>query len=289
MRLTALLDAVPQRTIDRPEKLEWADRTLARHWPTWGDASADGASADRAHAWGTGSVVNNETLVQTRPLVRGSARPFVEDLLRAEARITVGAFSSRPPGGTERLPNVPVARYHRWVIVASHCERLADDAQLRVPLQAGLPDFLTRASGRGTTPEVLLFALLAELHRGGELGSTYTAPQAIGRALAWLDARFAELAGAPAEGEPHAAPNLLLTDGRTLGVLHRHERLFQTEAPGDGEDDPSRRPLARRRRTGMLVFAQQSARDDLHDTPCRELDPGVLVFDPASPTPLAVD
>ncbi len=102
--LAALLDAVPQRAPSRgdapdPASLQgWVATQLCSLWPQHADELRGQHDTSRIYGWAVGSVVGNETLVQSRPVVRDGAGNFLGDFLRAEARGTLAALAATDKG-----------------------------------------------------------------------------------------------------------------------------------------------------------------------------------------------
>jgi hypothetical protein len=179
---------------------------------------------ERLCGWSVGAVVGNETLVQSRPIVRGSDP--VDDLLRTSAGCTIAAFATqgRDEPATDTGAAVRLARYRRWVGVRGSG---ALRPELCNALRAELPDFLARGSAR-TETELLFLRFLTYLRESGGLGAPFSPPQLVRQALRALGERVGD-----------GPLNLLVTDGRTLGIIHRGGTLLAFEPPPDVR--PSRR------------------------------------------------
>jgi hypothetical protein len=268
--MVGLLEQQPDRPF--PGRA-WIDEALQRHWPAYADASAS-ASGSRPGiplllAWGVGSVVSNETLVQSRPLVREGGHDFLDDFLRAAGRATIGVFAQNrsvsAPRGSE------VARYQRWVGVCRGVAALEGDVARKQALSAALPEFLTRGRATKTTEELAVFCFLQELHKLGELGAPFASPDAIGRALLALDATFGDLA---------ARLDMMVFDGRTFGMLHRRGALWlQTRS-----DARARRAGAppTERTAALLVLDSDGAAPSPSDDEVA-LGHGVFTLQPTAP------
>jgi hypothetical protein len=195
---------------------------LTRHVPGYVD-SDDVTPVMRG--WSVGTVVGTETLVQARPVVAETNGRFLEDLLRASSACVIAAFATAPSGGPERrrLSSVGMSRFQRWVGVCAETATGDDpeDGELADALLAELPDFLARSRIDRSDRELVLFGFLAALHRAGDLGGAYSKPEAIRAALGELDQRL-----------DHRRPfNMMVSDGKTLGVLHYGGKLFAVEPP----------------------------------------------------------
>lgn len=209
--LAALVHALPEGAPDAT----WLTAALQRHWSVF---TATGA----VRAWSVGGVQDNETLVQSRPVVRDPKADFLADLLRVPTQTTLAAYTALPPGlgdADRPLPAIAMTRFQRWVGVRAEATLAAD---ARAALASSLPDFLVRSSGgQPSDRELVVFGFLAGLHADGGLGKAYVAPEQVRRALTALDDRL---------GRPDRV-NLMVCDGRTVGVLHRGGRFLALEPP----------------------------------------------------------
>lgn len=220
--LAALVHAQPEGF----NEASWLGQMLAQHWSLY---TAPGeATAGHVRAWSVGGVQDNETLVQARPVVRDPRADFVTDLLRAPTHTTLAAYAAVPPGrgDSESPPLLAMTRFQRWIGVRAEDPLSAqDDADAdatRARLRGALPEFIVRSGGgQAVDRELVVLAFLAELHAAGELGKAYAPPAAIRRALHALDERL---------GHP-ARFNLMVSDGRTVGVLHRGGQLVSLTPP----------------------------------------------------------
>lgn len=195
---------------------------------TWMEESlraAFGPSAEPAlRSWSVGGVQGTETLVQSRPVVRDPATRFVDDLLRAPSHCTIAGFLEGPadPAGLQRFG---VSRFQRWIGIASEAEVAGDtpeaQATRRRRLRERLPDFLARSAVDGSDRELLFLTVLAAFAATTALGRTYADPVELRAALRSADQAL----------ESPAAIHLMISDGRTLGVLHRGGRMIALEAP----------------------------------------------------------
>lgn len=208
--LAALVHALPEGVPDAT----WLSAALQLNWSA--------TSLTGVRAWSVGGVQDNETLVQSRPVVRDPKADFLADLLRVPTQTTLAAYAALPAGHGDQdrpMPAIAMTRFQRWVGVRAEAT-LADDA--RPALRADLPDFLVRSTnGQPSDRELVVFAFLANLHADGGLGKAYAPPEQIRRALLALDERL---------GRPDPF-NLIVCDGRTVGVIHRGGRFVALEPP----------------------------------------------------------
>lgn len=198
----------------------WLGEALTEHWAGYRGPRDDDAGWVRA--WSVGGVQNGETLVQSRPVVREARADFVADFLRATSQTTLAAFHAGRDE-TDPVPRLGIARFQRWIGVRAEGDLDDDGAAdvVRQRLQGALPDFLHRSVAQQSDRELTVFGFFAALHAHGDLSRPFVTPPQVRRGLAALD----ELLGHP----PRA--NVLVTDGRTLGVLHRGGRLLLVEPP----------------------------------------------------------
>ncbi|MEM9462705.1 MAG: hypothetical protein AAGF11_51670 [Myxococcota bacterium] len=242
--LLALLDAHPDGPAwARP----WLARMLAAHLPGYrsiepvraragdqsGDQSGDqpgdqsdetvGGDSDLTlRGWSVGAAWGNETLVQSRPIVRGRAVDPLDDLLRTPASCVLAAFSvhSATRDGLVAPPAVKLSRARRWLGVRVG-GRL--DPERTTALRDALPGFLSRHQVDRSDGELVFLSFLAELHRLGGLRKTYSPPDVIRQALTQTADRL-ELV------PPH---NMMVSDGRTFAMLHQGGELLSFEPPPD--------------------------------------------------------
>lgn len=252
--LAALVHAQPEGF----NEASWLGQMLAQHWSL--HVAPGEAATGRVRAWSVGGVQDNETLVQARPVVRDPRADFMTDLLRAPTQTTLAAYAAVPrpaPGvavhpDNESPPPLAMTRFQRWIGVHAETHLLGgrdDDAEateaIRTRLRGALPEFLVRSGGGQTGErELVVLTFLAELHAAGELGKAYAAPAAIRKALHTLDERL---------GHP-ARFNLMVSDGRTVGVLHRGGQLVSLTPPPPPRparaiSQPHQRPTA-----SLLLF-----------------------------------
>jgi hypothetical protein len=219
LTLAALLDARPNRPF---WGRGWLEQVLGRHLPGYdADRDADRRAVlgdDELCGWSVGAGVGNETLVQSRPILRDRDTDPLDDLLRTSAACVVAAFANRSRNAlvADTAALVRVARYRRWMAVRDGDDLTPED---RVAVRAELPDFLARAAGQSDT-ELVFLRCLAELHERGALGKAFAPHDAIRAALRATGDRF-----------PNGPLNLFVSDGRTLGILHRGGTLLAFEPP----------------------------------------------------------
>ena len=208
--LAALIHALPEGVPDAT----WLSAALQLNWSA--------SSTTGVRAWSVGGVQDNETLVQSRPVVRDPKADFLADLLRVPTQTTLAAYAALPVGHGDQdrpMPAIAMTRFQRWVGVRAEANL---DADARAALRAALPDFLVRSSASEPGDrELAVFGFLANLHADGGLGKAYASPEQIRRALDALDERL---------GRPDPF-NLIVCDGRTVGVLHRGGRFVALEPP----------------------------------------------------------
>ncbi len=219
--LAALVHAQPEGFAEA----DWLAHMFAEHWS--GYVAPGHAATGALRSWVVGGVQDNETLVQARPVVRDPRADLVADLLRAPTQTTLAAYAGGPGGSNSAsLPtNLTMVRFQRWIGVRAEStllggERADEIEATRAALRAGLPDFLVR-SGPGGDRELVVLSFLAGLHAAGELGKAYASPTAIRTALTALDERL---------GHPEHF-NLMVSDGRSVGVIHRGGRLVAVQPP----------------------------------------------------------
>ena len=207
---------------------------LDDHLPPLSAAQAEIGSV-RTFGWSVGAVSGGETLVQSRPIVRGADVDPVDDLLRANAACIVAAFATGADQRTTPRDPVRIARFRRFM-GATAGPTLTEP--LRRELESALPEFLARHNGSKSDSELLLMRVLASLHEQGVFGKALAPADALRRGLVDL-ARIL-----PDEGEPMA---MFVSDGRTLAVMHRAGTLLSFEPP------EALRPTARFRMDGSVA------------------------------------
>jgi len=241
---TVTLAALLQSRPDGPfTARDWLDRVLAQYVP--GYADDPDATTPLSRGWSVGTVVGNETLVQARPVVVETNGRFLEDVLRTPAACVIAALATAPSAGPERrhLSSVRMSRFQRWIgVCAETATALASDAgELASALVAELPEFLARGRIDRSGRELVVFGFLAALHRAGGLGGAYATPETIRAALHELDQRIGR----------RRPFNMMVSDGRTLGVLHHGGTLFAIEPPQEALTPArSRRPPSEPNPTG---------------------------------------
>jgi hypothetical protein len=267
LTLAALLDARPNRPF---WGRGWLEQVLARHLPGYddrGDASLCG--------WSVGAVVGNETLVQSRPVLRDRDTDPLDDLLRSSAACIVAAFASRDAASLVADPAVVrVARYRRWMGVRDGEELSADQ---RVAVRAELPDFLARGAGQSDT-ELVFLRFLAALHELGALGKAYASREAIRAALRATTERFAA-----------GRLNLFVSDGRTLGIVHRGGTLLAFEPPEDQRPSRSWRVGDDASAPAQLFLWKAGPPPEAPDLGAERIAEGVLAVAAARPSLLERD
>ncbi|MCH9687319.1 MAG: hypothetical protein K0V04_38145 [Deltaproteobacteria bacterium] len=211
--LLALLDAHPEGP---GWARSWLTDTLRASLPGYGED-------DREHTlrgWSVGAAWGNETLVQSRPLVRTNDIDPIDDLLRTPASCVVAAFSVQSTGAGALVapPAVKLSRFRRWLGVRVG-QVLPQD--LASHLRSSLPGFLSRHQVDRGDGELVFLTFLAQLHAAGGLRKTYSEPALIREALS-ATARAAEI------DPPH---NLVVSDGRTFAMLHQAGSLVSFEPP----------------------------------------------------------
>ena len=243
--LAALVHALPEGF----NEVSWLGQALAEGWSQY--VGPGEAATGRVRAWSVGGVQDNETLVQARPVVRDPRADFIADLLRAPTQTTLAAHAVLPvgPGESDSPPALAMTRFQRWIGVRAEGQPLAEE--VRAGLRATLPEFLIRSGGQTGDRELVVLSFLAALHAAGELGKAYATPAAIRRALHGLDERL---------GRPERL-NLMVSDGRCVGVLHRGGRIVSLQPPppvrpARAISRPHQRPSA-----SLLLFDPQPAVD----------------------------
>lgn len=210
----ALLDARPNGPF---WGRAWVEDVLGHHLP--GHARDLGPEL-RLCGWSVGTVLGNETLVQSRPMVRNLEVDPVDELLRRSASCTVATFAAaKADEKVAASDSVKVARFQRWIGVR-HGPSLSP--ALRASLHEELPAFLARDAAQRTDAELVFLRLLAFIHEAGALGQTFTAPDHLRAALSRLAARL-----------PDGDLSMFVSDGRTLGIVHRGGTLLVFEPPAD--------------------------------------------------------
>ncbi|MCX4244423.1 hypothetical protein [Paraliomyxa miuraensis] len=213
--LLALLDAHPDGAAwARP----WLTQTLRANLPGYDDALGDLT----LRGWSVGAAWGNETLVQSRPIVRNRDVDPIDDLLRTPASCVVAAFSvhSAAREGLVATPTPALSRYRRWLGVRVGTPLPANRAS---GLRQALPGFLERHQVDRSDGELVFLSFLAKLHDMGGLRKTYSPPEIIRQAL---QAAVDELGVEP----PH---NVMVSDGRTFAMAHHGGALLSFEPAPD--------------------------------------------------------
>lgn len=274
--LAALLDALPERPF---HATEWLEQTLSSRWSDFTPAApAEEDAPQRVRAWSVGCVLGNETLVQSRPVVRDDKLVFLDDFLRTAAPCTIATFATTAEAS--RPTNAGVHRFQRWIGATSH-SRLLDGEKavavdLRRQLRDSLPPFLSRSALRGGDDELLFFSFLARLHEVGGLGSAYADRQTIRAGLQKLTDDIESLLGEPFE------LNLMVFDGKSFAALHQGGTLTRWDAPE--REIPRHRtgpiPAAGIPRGAVLFVLSRNGQRDPNADP---LPGGVFAVDPSNP------
>lgn len=224
--LLALLDAHPDGPVwARP----WLTQTL--------QANLEGYAQDsetQLRGWSVGAAWGNETLVQSRPIVRNQDIDLLDDLLRTPASCVIAALSVAAPGmaGLVAPATARLSRFRRWLGVRVGASLAPPTTQA---LRAELPDFLARHQVDRGDGELVFLSFLSQLHALGGLRKTYSPPEVIRQALLATARRI--------EISPH---NLMVSDGRTFAMLHDGGALLSFEPP------PEQTPRDRFRLSGDL-------------------------------------
>ena len=216
--LCALLDPSPDGPAwARP----WVEDLLATHVMRPPEQPGGERHPHGLHGWSVGAVVGNETLVQSRPIVRGRDSDPLDDLLRTATRCVLAAFAPQRGTGDVAAPPAPaISRFRRWIGVRA--EGMLPD-ELREELRTTLPDFLARSRTERTDDELVFLTFLSQLQRLGGLGAAYDPPERIRDALVALNEQLGE----------HVPHNAMVSDGRTFGMLHRGGTVLMFEPPED--------------------------------------------------------
>ncbi|MCA9711140.1 MAG: hypothetical protein KDK70_35185 [Myxococcales bacterium] len=232
--LLALLDAHPDGAAwARP----WLAETLRTNLPGYAEPTGDLT----LRGWSVGAAWGNETLVQSRPIVRGRAVDPLDDMLRTPASCVLAAFSlhSASRDGLVAPPTAKLSRVRRWLGV--RVGGRLDPAAAAARRQA-LPGFLERQQVDRSDGELVFLSFLAELHALGGLRKTYAEPEVIRQALA-------HTAADPELSPPHT---MMVSDGRTFAMLHQTGTLLSFEPP------PTLTPAAGFRISGQSLDARRT-------------------------------
>jgi len=228
--LLALLDARPTGSqVPAP----WLASVLDERLHARVALAADRSASHRVRGWSVASVVGNETFMQARPTVRDAKSESVEDVLRNPAPCTLASFDvgTDDERFAESHPSVRLARFRRWIGTRAETD-LAPETRRR--LREDIPDFLARSQSVHNDGELVFLRFLAALHADGALGAPFASADEVRRALSTTEALLVD-----------GPLNLMVSDGRTLGVIHRGGTMYSL-AP----------PLP----TGRMVRAEEEAR-----------------------------
>lgn len=223
-----------------------------------------------------------ESLVQSRPIVRGRDVEPLDDLVRTPSSCSVAIFSSGNDTDSTPRDVVRTARFRRWVSVEAETHL---GEQQRSALRAELPDFLARDPSIRTDGEILLLRFLAGLHRRGAFGKNLADPSEIRATLREL--RDDVVAGTE---RPF---NFFVSDGRTLGIVHEGGSLLAFEPPvtssarsgSEFRIDPAR---GRGARSGFFLW-QSGPPPETPAAGAERIAPGVLSVSAGTPTQLMRD
>jgi len=237
---------------------EWIETTLCEHL---GGYYAASDPTPRTRAWAVGGVLGRESLVQMRPVVRGESASFTDDFLRAPCQCTIAGFVAA--GGASQPPRFGISRFQRWIALTGNQAILPDpeaNASLHRRLREDLPPFIRRTLRDRSDRELLGMSVIASLHAATASSKTYAEPHDFREALRQLDAAI---------GRPETV-DVMVSDGRTVGILHRGGEAYVIEPPA-----PDRRRLMTSKRPG------EDAGEEAPDAAF------VLLSPPGSPPPSA--
>ena len=251
---------------------EWLDEVLRHNWRGYAEPAG-------SRAWAVGTVVGNETLVQSRPNVRDQDGRFLDDLLRTRAPCTLASYAWAGPVPGRDAPgvNVDLPRFQRWLGVMAERDLAApgiDRRDAADQLAADLPSFLGRARNRNTDAELVLFAFLGALHGTGGLRGAFATPEQVRRALVELAERVA------------SPINLFVYDGRTMGVLHGSGTLLAFDPPPPPEQGRRRSAVPEDGEARALANLLLWSPEDPSPTPvdgAERIAPGVFSVAPGRP------
>jgi hypothetical protein len=184
-----------------------------------GAPGATDTSTHRLRGWSVASVVGNETFVQARPIVRDAKNEPVEDVLRTPAPCTLASFhvGTDDERFAETHPSVRLARFRRWIGTRAEAEL---DTDTRRRMREEIPDFLARSQTVNNDAELVFLRFLAALHAAGALGAPFATAEEVRRALRTTAALLGD-----------GPVNVMVSDGRTLGVIHRGGTMYSLAPP----------------------------------------------------------
>jgi hypothetical protein len=240
--LLALLDAHPDGAA---WARSWLVDTLRANLPGYDDRAGDLT----LRGWSVGAAWGNETLVQSRPIVRNRAVDPIDDLLRTPATCVIAAFyvhSAARDGLAAPAHSPALSRYQRWLGVRVG---QAIPAERAAALRQALPNFLERHQTDRSDGELVFLTFLAQLHELDGLRKTYAPPELIRQALALTVQRL----------ELPVPDNLMVSDGRTFAMVHQGGALSSFEPPHEnsGRFRMTGQP-SDGRRTNLLLLTPQA-------------------------------
>jgi hypothetical protein len=262
--LLALLDAHPEGAVwARP----WLEQTLRANLPGYDDQAHDLT----LRGWTVGAAWGNETLVQSRPIVRNRDVDPIDDLLRTPASCVLAALCVHSAARDGLVaPQFPaLSRFRRWLGVRVGASLPTAQA---TALRQALPGFLERHQIDRSDGELVFLSFLAQLHELDGLRKTYAPPALIRQAL---DATVQRLELPP----PH---NFMVSDGRTFAMAHQGGVLLSFEPQGA----PTRFRVTGQpsdgRRTNLLLHTPQ-AQDQTPQQGGERVAEGVFSIDARTP------
>jgi len=232
----------------------------------------------RLLGWSVGAVMGLESLVQSRPILRGRDVEPLDDLLRTPSSCSVAIFSSGLESDAIPRDVVRTARFRRWVAVEA--ETGLDEHQ-RNALRSDLPDFLARDPSARTDGEILLLRFLAGLHRRGAFGKALPDPSDIRSSLRELRDEVV--------GRTERPFNFFISDGRTLGIVHEGGTLMAFEPPPDRPTEFRVDPMRTRAARSGFYLWQSGPPPEVPAAGAERIAPGVLSVSAGTPTQLLRD
>jgi hypothetical protein len=178
-----------------------------------------------SRGWSVGGGPRRETLVQSRP-----PRPRPPGPPRRRPPPRPPATAPSPPTASSEAklaaslaPPSPASSAGSASLPSpsSLLRILRPRDHLRREIEAHLPGYLARSRTLGGDRELLVLAALAHLDPASALGKAYVDPSELRRALRQLDQQL---------GSPPTI-HLMISDGRSLGVLHRGGRGVVMQPP----------------------------------------------------------